>query len=166
MKTKLFIGILLGIVYGIFRSLATDQCNINETIFVSPLPVEGHTATPTAAPTAMPTPFTPQPPPTPTKWVGMASYYSENGCLGCSATLTMANGEKLDDDALTLAFNMAPLNKMVMIENQRNGKKVMAKITDRGGFHKYNRIADLSLAAAKAIELKTDIDTLTITLVK
>lgn len=97
---------------------------------------------------------------------GNASYYSIDGCLGCNPGRIMANGEKLDDTKYTLAHNQIPLNTMVEVVNTRNGKSAIAKVTDRGGFNRLNRIADLSLALAKEIDLKTDIDILTITPVK
>ncbi len=126
-------------------------------------PVPEATPTPTFTPTSTPTP-SPTPVKRPTS--GKASYYSVAGCLGCRSDLKMANGEVFDDTKYTLAHNQIPLNTMVEVINKRNGKKAVAKVTDRGGFNKYNRIADLSLALAQAIDLKTDVDILTITPVK
>lgn len=88
--------------------------------------------------------------------IGIASYYSVAGCIGCSPTLTMANGERLSDTALTVALAPANFrtykNQMVKIKNTKNGKFVYAKVTDSGGFAKYGRVADLSLATKLAIE--------------
>lgn len=92
---------------------------------------------------------------------GKASVYSEAGCLGCSTTLTMANGEKLDDDRATLALPCSydingrcslslALGTKVRIVSE-TGRAVVATVTDSGGFKKYGRVADLSLATAKAI---------------
>lgn len=87
---------------------------------------------------------------------GEASYYSENGCLGCSETLTMANNERLNDEIMTIALlpdDYTRLkNKYVLIINDDNYLTVVAKVTDTGGFGKYNRVADLSLATATAIK--------------
>lgn len=89
---------------------------------------------------------------------GQASYYSETGCLGCSKTLTMANGEVLDDSKLTVALTPSLvrkyklLNKQVVIVNPKTGISVAAKVTDTGGFAKYNRVADLSVATRDAIQ--------------
>ena len=88
---------------------------------------------------------------------GTASYYSRAGCLGCSKTLTMANGQTLDDTKLTLA--MVPstvrkyklLNKIVKITNPKTKKTIYARVTDTGGFARYSRIADLSLASKVAL---------------
>ena len=93
-------------------------------------------------------------------WTGQASIYTEDGCLGCDENLIMANGEKLDDTKLTIA--MLPevvnqyklLNDKVKITNEANGLFVEARITDTGGFGKYNRIADLNKATAEAINCK------------
>lgn len=82
---------------------------------------------------------------------GLASYYSRSGCLGCSKTLTMANGEPLDDSKLTVAYNRAPLNSFIKITNVKNGAIVTAKITDRGGFERHGKIVDLSVATKNAL---------------
>lgn len=89
--------------------------------------------------------------PTTQVWEGIASYYSVDGCLGCSPNLHMANGEPLRDENLTLAFMRAPLNSMVLVTNMDNDLSVVAKVTDRGGFEPYGRIADLSLGLKNAI---------------
>lgn len=88
---------------------------------------------------------------------GMASYYSEEGCLGCNAELIMANGEKLSDKAYTVALTPELvkehklLNDMVKITNVLTKNTVIAKVTDTGGFAKYNRVADLSVATKEAL---------------
>ena len=86
---------------------------------------------------------------------GIASYYSETGCLGCSPTLTMANGQRLDDDKYTIALLPKDYRKfrnvVVTVINPKTGLEVNAKVTDTGGFGKYNRIADLSKATKEAI---------------
>jgi len=90
-------------------------------------------------------------------WTGIASYYSESGCLECSPTLTMANGQRLDDTKLTLAMTPRTvrkfkiLNKKVTVRNRTTGASIVATVTDTGGFARYNRIADLSVATKLAI---------------
>ena len=95
------------------------------------------------------------PTPTPTVFykvrLGKASYYSRAGCLGCSKTLTMANGEQLDDSKLTVAYNDAPLNSIIKITNIDNGKSVFAKVTDTGGFKRHGKIIDLTIATRDAL---------------
>lgn len=90
-------------------------------------------------------------------WVGKVSHYSRAGCLGCSPTLTMANGQPLDDNAMTIAFNWLPLNTQVRVTNLDNGKSVIATVTDTGGFNSLNRIADLVPAVANELGTKTDV---------
>jgi rare lipoprotein A len=90
------------------------------------------------------------------QWTGWGSYYTIDGCIGCREDRLMANQEKLDDSKLTVAFNYLPLNTVVEITNFDNGKSVIARVTDRGGFEKYNRIIDVSWAVKEAIDLKTD----------
>ena len=101
-------------------------------------------------------------------FTGFVSYYSYNGCQGCRDDQIMANGSVFDESNYTLAFNDLPLNTLVEVVNMDNGKKVIAKITDRGGFNAtgremagvpengLERLADLSLGLCEAIECKTD----------
>ena len=101
----------------------------------------------------------PQPTPEPVRYiVGEASYYSENGCLGCSPTLTMANGETFKDENLTVALLPSDYkqlkNKKVLIINNDNYHSVEAKVTDTGGFGKYNRVADLSKGTKEALKCR------------
>lgn len=90
-------------------------------------------------------------------WIGKVSHYSRSGCLGCSATLTMANGQALDDEAMTIAFNWLPMNTKVRLTNLDNGNTCEATVTDTGGFNKLGRIADLVPAVARALGTKTDV---------
>ena len=84
-------------------------------------------------------------------WEGVASYYSEAGCIGCSPTLTMANGERLDDNKPTVAFNKLPLGSMVRVINQDNNMFIDVEVTDTGGFHRHGKIMDLNLKAKKML---------------
>jgi len=82
---------------------------------------------------------------------GEASWYSIDGCLGCSPSRTMANGQKLNDNAYTIACNDYPLGTKVLVENTENNRFTEAVVTDTGGFGKYGRIADLTIAVRDAI---------------
>jgi len=88
---------------------------------------------------------------------GEASYYSRAGCLGCSASLTMANGQTLNDNALTMAIGADRkhlVGHTAKVTNQATGQSVNVLITDTGGFYqaKYgNRVADLTIATKQAI---------------
>lgn len=113
------------------------------------------------SPLAVPTP-TPSPSPTPTptpkvSYSGKASYYSEAGCLGCDPNLIMANGERLDDNKKTIALTPEVvskhklINKEVRVINTDTMMFTTARVTDTGGFSKYNRVADLSVATRDSI---------------
>ena len=88
---------------------------------------------------------------------GMASYYSKAGCLGCNPLFVMANGQQLDDNALTMAIGADKSNLVgyqARVTNLANGKSVIVRITDTGGFYqdKYgNRVADLTIGTKTAI---------------
>jgi rare lipoprotein A len=75
---------------------------------------------------------------------GRASWYSLDS--------PTANGEKMDDAALTAAHNSLPFGTKVLIENVANGHSVVVRINDRGPFVA-GRIVDLSKAAAEALDL-------------
>ena len=63
-----------------------------------------------------------------------------------------SDGETYDMNAFTAAHRTLPFNTKVRVTNVESGKTTVVRINDRGPF-KDNRIIDLSLAAAKAIEL-------------
>ena len=78
---------------------------------------------------------------------GVASYYADeyNG-------RRTSNGETYDMNKMTAAHRTLPFNSMVRVTNGTNGKSVTVRINDRGPF-KDDRIIDLSLAAAKQLDL-------------
>ena len=78
---------------------------------------------------------------------GMASYYADeyNG-------RQTSSGEVYDMNQLTAAHQTLPFNSRVRVTNLENGKSVVVRINDRGPF-KDERIIDLSLAAAKSLEM-------------
>lgn len=61
-----------------------------------------------------------------------------------------ANGEVFDQHKLTAAHKTWPFNTKIRVTNQKNGKKVVVRINDRGPFIE-GRMLDLSYGAAKAI---------------
>lgn len=71
--------------------------------------------------------------------------------------MIMANGEPLDDAKLTIAMPTSVVRKYklldthVTVRNIATGDMVKATVTDTGGFAKYGRIADLSLAVKRAV---------------
>ncbi len=79
---------------------------------------------------------------------GIASYYAEpyNG-------RKTASGEIFDTyNAMTAAHKTLPFDTVVRVHNLANGEDVDVRINDRGPFVK-GRVIDLSLAAAKEIDL-------------
>lgn len=85
------------------------------------------------------------------KDTGVASYYSEKGCVDCRKDRIMKNGKRFDETKLTIAMNKYPLGTMVWIDNPKTGRGIRAEITDRGPAKRLGRIADLSLQTKKAL---------------
>jgi rare lipoprotein A len=79
--------------------------------------------------------------------IGMASWYGPpyNHHRG-------SNGEIYEQNALTAAHRTLPLNSVVRVTNMETKRSVVVRITDRGPFIE-DRIVDLSLAAAKAVDV-------------
>lgn len=98
-------------------------------------------------------------------WTGEATYYSHNGCVGCSPNQIMANGQKFRENEMTIAFMRCDLNSWVWVENLDSGLGVLAQVTDRGGFEKYGILADLSKGVANKIGLESRKSRIQITLV-
>ncbi len=78
---------------------------------------------------------------------GVASYYAEpyHG-------RPTSNGEIYDMNQFTAAHQYLPFNTKVKVTNLNNQMSTVVRINDRGPFMK-DRIIDLSVAAAKAIEM-------------
>jgi len=74
-------------------------------------------------------------------WYG-APYHNRRG----------SNGEVYNMHAMTAAHLTLPLGSIVRITNLKNGQSAVVRITDRGPFV-VGRIVDLSLAAAKALDV-------------
>ena len=78
---------------------------------------------------------------------GIASVYANGDGHAWSKT---ANGERVNPGALTAAHRTLPFGTRVSVLNQRNGKRVVVRISDRGPFVR-GRIIDLTPAGARAI---------------
>lgn len=74
---------------------------------------------------------------------GNASYYS-NKFTGRKTS----SGDIYSPKKYTCAHRSLPFGTLIKVTNPKNGKSVVVKVNDRGGFYK-KRILDLSLAAAK-----------------
>lgn len=148
-KNKAYVFFVAGTIAGF--TIGCFLFNRPEPKFISPCPENGCFE---LIPTATPVKIEPTTSPNQSGRVinGKASYYSVSGCLGCSDNRTMANGEVLDDTRATVAYNHLPLNTPVKITNVKNSKTITVPVTDRGGFEKYGKIADLSLATKNALQ--------------
>lgn len=78
---------------------------------------------------------------------GKISYYADwvHGHL-------TANGERYNKDHYTAAHRTLPFNSLVRVTNPRNGKSVIVRVNDRGP-HTGGRILDISMAAARALDM-------------
>lgn len=76
---------------------------------------------------------------------GTASWYGP-GFHGRTA----ASGERFNQNAMTAAHKTLPFDTKVRVTNQKTGKSVVVRISDRGPYYG-GRIIDLSKAAAKAL---------------
>ena len=79
--------------------------------------------------------------------VGLASWYGPP-----YHNRQAADGSIFDQNALTAAHRTLPMGTTIRVTNLANNQSVVVKITDRGPFVT-NRILDLSLAAAKSIDV-------------
>jgi rare lipoprotein A len=79
--------------------------------------------------------------------MGMASWYGPP-----YTNRKAADGSIYDQNAMTAAHRTLPMGSMVRVTNLTNNQSVYVRITDRGPFVD-GRIIDLSLAAAKAVDI-------------
>jgi rare lipoprotein A (peptidoglycan hydrolase) len=88
---------------------------------------------------------------------GEASFYSRAGCLGCNPARIMANGQPLNDNALTMAIGADKkhlVGRKVKVTSLATGQSAEVTITDTGSFHQArygHRVADLTIATKQAI---------------
>lgn len=82
---------------------------------------------------------------------GTASYYGR----GFYMKRTASGEWFLPFGGLTAAHKHLPLGTNVLVKNMSNGRKVVVRINDRGPFVG-ERMIDLSVAAAKKLEMKED----------
>lgn len=81
--------------------------------------------------------------------VGMATWYRDY------KGRKQADGEPMDDEAMTAANRTLPMGSLVVVTNLKTGQSGAMHITDRGPFIA-GRIVDLSIASAKAVGLYRD----------
>jgi rare lipoprotein A len=61
-----------------------------------------------------------------------------------------ANGQVFDQNAITAAHRMLPMNSLIRVTNLQTGQFAVMRVTDRGPFVP-NRTIDLSMASAKLV---------------
>ena len=71
---------------------------------------------------------------------GKASFYSKR-----ATGARTSSGERLHHDSLTCAHRTYPFGTILRVTNERNGKSVLVRVTDRGP-HRRGRIIDLRRA--------------------
>lgn len=115
----------------------------------TPAPQPGGTAQPPASQPSGPPPASERQPPIPGAYVeeGVASWYG----IPFQGRRT-SNGEIYEMHEFTAAHRTLPFNAVVRVTNLRNGKQTEVRINDRGPFVA-NRVIDLSLSAAQAIDM-------------
>jgi peptidoglycan lytic transglycosylase len=134
----------VGISAGCAHRTQTSQPPVQYPPAQAPAPGRQVPSPPSGAP-----PATERQPAIPGQYVeqGVASWYGDpfNG-------RRTSNGEIYDMHQLTAAHRTLPFNAIVRVTNLRNGKQTEVRITDRGPFVA-NRVIDLSLSAAQAIDM-------------
>ena len=112
------------------------------------LPESAPPSTSTGPAASIPTPQPPQPSPLPVfVQTGLASWYGPP-----YHNRRASDGEIYNMHALTAAHRTLPLGSIVRVTNLKTEHSVVVRITDRGPFIP-GRIIDLSLAAAKAVDV-------------
>lgn len=79
---------------------------------------------------------------------GIASWYGPEIRSGSPT----ASGERYRESDYTAAHKKLPFGTRVLVENLRNGQRVIVRINDRGPYSR-GRIIDLSGAAARAVRM-------------
>jgi rare lipoprotein A len=116
------------------------------------------TQAPAGTPTAQPAQPPPSsgPPPSAERQPAVAGQYVEEGVASWYGAPfdghRTSNGEIYDMRQFTAAHRTLPFNAVVRVTNLQNGKQTEVRINDRGPFVG-NRIIDLSLSAAQAIDM-------------
>ncbi len=85
-----------------------------------------------------------------TELIGKASFYGP----GFHGRVT-ANGERMDQNAMTCASKELPFNTMLEVTYPEKGTQVIVRVNDRGPFIP-GRIIDLSQGAAEVLNMIDD----------
>lgn len=82
----------------------------------------------------------------PQSFSGLASFYSAD------YSGPTADGEQYDPQQFTAAHPSLPFGTLLRVTDLRNGRSVTVVVNDRGPFVE-NRVLDLSMAAAKSLDI-------------
>lgn len=116
------------------------------------------TRPPVQIPPEQPSPPSPPsgPPPTAERQPAVPGVYAEEGVASWYGIpfdgRRTSNGEIYDMHQFTAAHRTLPFGAVVRVTNLRNGRQTQVRVNDRGPFVA-NRVIDLSLSAAQAIEM-------------
>jgi rare lipoprotein A len=142
------------VILTIAATLLLSACGHHKTARNLPPPPPPSTTTPAPAPAATATSKPPEP--TQTAKPAGKPIYVETGLASWYGppyhNHRGSNGEIYNQNALTAAHRTLPLNSVVRVINVETKSSVVVRITDRGPFIE-DRIIDLSLAAAKAVDV-------------
>lgn len=78
--------------------------------------------------------------------VGKSSWYS----VSCNGGTKTASGEKLNNNANTVAHKTLPFGTKLRVTNLKNGKSVDVSVNDRGPFLK-NRMLDVTVGVSEKL---------------
>jgi rare lipoprotein A len=141
------------LLFAVLGIVLLSGCHKNKSASTRVPPPPTVTASPATAPDASTTPTVP--PSTESSHRGKPIYV-ETGLASWYGPpyhhRRGANGLIYDQNALTAAHRTLPMNSVVRVTNESTKRAVVVKITDRGPFIE-DRVIDLSLAAAKAVDV-------------
>ncbi len=140
---------------GVFATaLLLTGCGGRKTARSQPIPPPPTVAT--EEPTPNPTPESPSTSSEPAVSRSKKPIYVETGMASWYGPpynhRRSADGKVYNQNAMTAAHRTLPLNSVVRVTNLSTGRAAVVRITDRGPFVE-DRIVDLSLAAAKAVDV-------------
>lgn len=81
--------------------------------------------------------------------IGKSSWYS----VSCNGGTKTASGQKLNNNANTVAHKTLPFGTKVKVTNIKNGKSEICQVSDRGPFVK-SRILDVTVGVAEKLGFK------------
>jgi len=131
----------------LFVAFALSGCSHHKYVQPQPAPIPA--APPETTVPKKPAATTPQPPASSSGYSeeGVASWYGEP-----FQGHRTSNGEIYDMYLFTAAHRTLPFGAVLRVTNLSNGKQTEVRINDRGPFVA-NRVIDLSLSAARAIDM-------------